>query len=83
MPKYKDTLKRAKLWVDMGTEEGLKQDSANMETVESAQNFVEVLHENGLIPGRNYFYYEAQGGKHNHTDFGKRFDRILLYFHGR
>ncbi len=37
----------------------------------------------GLIPGRDYLYWEAAGGQHNEAAWAARFDKLLLYFFGR
>ena len=37
----------------------------------------------GLIPGRDYLYWEVAGGEHNEAAWAVRFDKMLLYFFGR
>ena len=37
----------------------------------------------GLIPGRDYYYWEVAGGEHNEAAWAARFDKVLLYFFGR
>lgn len=74
--KEPEWLKQVRFWLDMGTSEGGTPD----ELVGSTRRLVEQFDGAGLVPGRDYYYWEVFGGVHNEAAWAARFDKILLYF---
>jgi predicted alpha/beta superfamily hydrolase len=74
-------MRRTRFWLCMGTHE---EDPLGQITpdLEQARRLVEVFDGAGLIPGRDYRYWEVAGGEHNEAAWSARFDKVLLYFFG-
>jgi len=73
---------RVRIWMDMGTEEGLdirkfRRGTSDLQLLER------VLRERGMQPGRDYQCRVIPGGRHHERDWAARFDRVLLFFFGR
>ena len=75
-------LKGVRFWVDMGTKEG-KQVESFSNAIGSARDLIAIFDKAGLIPGRDYYYWEVAEGEHNETAWAGRLDKILLYFFGK
>ena len=73
--------RRMRFWVDMGTREGER--GAVPDGIKDTRRLVGQFDAAGLLPGRDYYYWEVAGGEHNEAHWGARFDRMLLYFFGR
>ncbi len=63
---------RVKLWMDMGTAEGT-------DAVIRTRKLAETLAGKGMKQGRDFNYYEEEGGQHNEAAWARRFGEILLY----
>jgi predicted alpha/beta superfamily hydrolase len=77
----KDWLRRMRFWVDMGTREGSRRGHVPP-AIERTRELIHLFDMAGLLPGRDYYYFEVAGGEHNETHWSARFDRVLLYFFG-
>ena len=75
-------MRRMRFWVDMGTREGSGRGHVTP-SIRSTRRLIGCFDAAGLIPGRDYLYWEAAGGEHNEAAWAARFDKILLYFFGR
>jgi predicted alpha/beta superfamily hydrolase len=75
-------MKSMRFWVDMGTREGSRRGHVTP-TIQRTRELVERFDQAGLIPGRDYYYWEVAGGEHNEAHWAARFDKMLLYFFGR
>ncbi len=75
-------LKRMRFWLDMGTREG-KRGGHVTPGIEQTRRLVGCFDAAGLVPGRDYYYWEVAGGEHNETAWAARFDKLLLFFFGR
>ena len=73
------TLKQCRIWLDMGSREG---DSLGdfSQAIGWTRELVAVFDRCGLVPGRDYYYFEDVGAVHNEGAWAKRFDKLLLYF---
>lgn len=63
---------RVRLWMDMGTAEG-------NDAVVRTRRLAETLAEKGMKKGRDFTYYEEEGGQHNEASWARRFGEILLF----
>ena len=75
-------MRRMRFWLDMGTREGFGRGHVTP-TIRRARQLVGGFDAAGLIPGRDYLYWEVAGGEHNEAAWAARFDKLLLYFFGR
>jgi predicted alpha/beta superfamily hydrolase len=75
-------LKSARFWVDMGTKEG-KQVESFSKAIGDARGLIAVFDKAGMVPGRDYYYWEVADGEHNEAAWAARFDKVLLYFFGK
>jgi predicted alpha/beta superfamily hydrolase len=71
-------LKRTRIWLDMGTNEG-HQIEAFSTAVRDARELAEVLKNAGLKPDRDFKYLEVKNGEHNEASWAGRFDQILTF----
>lgn len=72
-------LKQCRIWLDMGSREG---DSLGdfSQAIGWTRELVAVFDRCGLVPGRDYYYFEDVGAVHNEGAWAKRFDKLLLLF---
>ncbi len=75
-------LENARIWFDMGTEEGKYPGCVNPPYT-LTRLLASRLEQIGLLPGWNYYYQEIMGGQHHENDWRDRFDRILLFLFGK
>jgi hypothetical protein len=75
-------MKRMRFWLDMGTREGTGRGHVTAAIRQMRQLLVR-LDAEGLLPGRDYYYWEVAGGEHNEAHWAVRFDKMLLYFFGK
>ncbi len=75
-------MKTMRFWVDMGTREGSRRGHITP-TIRRTRELVDRFDHAGLIPGRDYYYWEVAGGEHNEAHWAARFDKMLLYFFGK
>ena len=78
---HNDWMKGTRFWLDMGSKED-RQIAEFSKAVLSTRELVAVFDEAGLVPGRDYYYWEVVDGEHNEAHWAARFDKILLYFFG-
>lgn len=76
-------MRKVRFWLDIGTLEDWGRVAAVPECVEDARRLVSHFDDAGLVPGKDYYYWEVTGGEHNEAAWGARFDKLLLYFFGR
>lgn len=76
-----DWMRGMRFWVDMGTRESARRNAVHPGILRLRQ-LLKRFDRAGLIPGRDYFYYEVAGGEHNEAAWAARFDKVLLYFFG-
>lgn len=63
---------RVKIWMDMGTAEG-------SDAVARTRKMAETLAANRMKRGKDFTYFEEEGGQHNEAAWARRFGEILLY----
>jgi predicted alpha/beta superfamily hydrolase len=71
-----------KFWLDFGTKEGAGKGHVPSGIVR-ARKLVQLFDQARLLPGKNYYYFEAAGGEHNEAHWAARMDKMLLFFYGR
>ena len=77
-------MRKVRFWLDVGTREGRSSNRGHVPVmVQHARDLVERFDNNGLIPGRHYYYWEAAGGEHNEAAWAARFDKVLLFLYGK
>ncbi len=74
-------MNRMRFWVDMGTREGGEGTSFPVGTTQT-RRLIECFDAAGLVPGRDYYYWEVADGEHHETAWAARFDKVLRYFFG-
>ena len=74
-------MRRTRFWLCMGTREGMKRGHVSPH-IERTRRLVGLFDGAGLVPGRDYYYWEVAGGEHNEAAWSARFDKVLLYFFG-
>ncbi|MBY0232102.1 MAG: esterase family protein [Gemmataceae bacterium] len=74
-------MRRVRFWVCMGTREGKGRGHVSTH-LERTRRLVELFDGAGLVPGRDYCYWEVAGGRHDEAAWAARFDKVLLYFFG-
>ena len=74
-------MKSMRFWVDMGTREGSRRGHVTP-SIQNTRKLVERFDGAGLVPGREYYYWEVAGGEHNEIHWAARFDKMLLFFFG-
>jgi predicted alpha/beta superfamily hydrolase len=77
----KEWLRRLRFWVDMGTREGSRRGHVPP-AIDRTRQLIGLFDAAGLVPGRDYYYWEVAGGEHNEAHWSARFDKVLLYFFG-
>jgi predicted alpha/beta superfamily hydrolase len=75
-------LRGMRFWVDVGTREGNRRGHVPS-CVEQARRLIARFDDAGLVPGRDYYYWEVAGGEHNEAAWANRLDKVLLYFFGQ
>lgn len=75
-------MRRMRFWVDMGTREGPGRGHVPS-SIRRTRQLIGRFDAAGLIPGRDYLYWEVAGGEHNEAAWAAHFDKMLLYFFGR
>ncbi len=71
-------LERCRVWVDMGTHEGATE--AGMRAMERrVARLAQALRDHGLREEEQFHAEEVDGGTHNETAWGGRFDRVLRF----
>ena len=63
----------------MGTAEGRPRVDGTVRNVENARALVKIFDRWGLAPGRDYYYWEEFGARHNEAAWASRLDKILLF----
>ena len=81
-------LRGLKVWFDMGTREGFEADGAGDEPaatgpVADARKLAGILDAAGWVIGRNYYYWEAAGARHDEEAWAERFPRVLTFLFGK
>lgn len=76
-----DWMRRTRFWLCMGTREENRRGHVPPDIVRT-RRLVELFDGAGLLPGRDYLYWEVAGGEHNEAAWSGRFDKVLLYFFG-
>ena len=74
-------MRRTRFWLCMGTREEKHRDHVTP-GIQRTRRLVELFDGAGLIPGRDYQYWEVAGGEHDEAAWSARFDKLLLYFFG-
>ncbi len=74
-------MRTMRFWLCMGTREGQRRGHVTPH-LERTRALVERFDAAGLLPGRDYCYWEVAGGEHNEEAWASRFDKVLLYFFG-
>lgn len=75
-------LRMMRFWVDMGNKEGGAR-AVVPPALQRTRRLVELFDHAGLLPGRDYYYWEVAGGEHNEASWAARYDKVLLYFFGK
>jgi predicted alpha/beta superfamily hydrolase len=75
-------LRRVKLWLDMGTAEGRREEGQVPSALANTRRLVEILDRNRCAPGRDYYYFEDFGAEHNEAAWARRIDEVLLFLFG-
>src|SRR5205814_1009256 len=68
-------LKRVKIWIDMGTNEGAMGDATR--NVVDVQRLASVLQHAGLKEGSDFAVHIVEGAQHNESAWAARFDQVL------
>ena len=74
-------MRKLRFWLCMGTREGQGRGPVNAH-LRRARHLAATFDRAGLLPGRDYCYWEVSGGEHNEAAWAARFDKLLLYFFG-
>jgi predicted alpha/beta superfamily hydrolase len=72
---------KVRFWLCMGTREGRRRAHVTPH-IEYTRRLVDVFDGAGLLPGRDYCYWEVAGGEHDELAWRARLDKLLLYFYG-
>ncbi len=75
-------MRRVRFWVDMGTAEGPSTEAVNP-NVKQLRRLASIFDAAALVPGRDYYYFEIQDGKHHETAWSQRFDKVVLFLFGK
>lgn len=70
----------ARLWVDMGTDEGSTR-QGDRAYVDDLARLRAVLVEKGLVEGRDLEVFVDEGGRHDETTWAARYDRVLRFLY--
>ena len=70
-------MKRARFWIDMGTDEAMHEPAKNLQDV---KDLAALLSSNGLVENRDFRLLIVEGGKHNEAAWANRFDQVLTFF---
>ena len=76
--RHEKTLKRLRIWADMGTREGAKPGEPSPE-IPRLRKLASELRALGISPGPNLHIEEIEGGEHREKDWAARFDRVLTF----
>jgi predicted alpha/beta superfamily hydrolase len=74
-------MRTMRFWLDMGTREG-GQNRRPPTGIRQLRRLASYFEAAGLVAGRDYAYWEVEGGEHNEANWAARFDRVLLYLFG-
>lgn len=74
-------MRKMTFWVDMGNKEGGAR-AVVPPALQRTRRLIELFDSVGLLPGRDYYYWEVAGGEHNEAHWAARYDKVLLYFFG-
>jgi predicted alpha/beta superfamily hydrolase len=74
-------MRRCRFWLCMGTKEGHNRGHVSRH-IENTRRLVSLFDGAGLLPGREYYYWEVAGGEHNEKAWAKRLEKVLLYLYG-
>ncbi len=77
-----ESLKRLRVWLDMGTKEGVTLGSFSL-AMTYTERLTKAMEKGGLCEGKHFKYMEAEGAVHNEGAWAERFDRVLLFLYGK
>ncbi|HMP15647.1 MAG TPA: alpha/beta hydrolase-fold protein [Gemmatales bacterium] len=75
-------MRTMRFWLDMGNKEGGAR-AVVPPALQRTRRLVELFDREGLLPGKDYYYWEVAGGEHNETHWAARYDQVLLFFFGK
>jgi predicted alpha/beta superfamily hydrolase len=75
-------MRTMRFWIDMGNRESSAK-TALPPALQRVRRLVQILDQEGLLPGTDYYYWEIAGGEHNESHWAARYDKVLLYFFGK
>lgn len=78
-----DVTGRGKLWLDVGTEEGIRLKSGVTDAVREVRQIRDILVKSGFIEGKNLGYCEDPGGGHNELSWQRRVSQVLRFLYGQ
>jgi predicted alpha/beta superfamily hydrolase len=70
-------LKQARLWIDIGTDEGAMGDAKR--NVDDVREFATVLQHAGMSEGKDYSVKIVEGAQHNEAAWSARFGEVLKF----
>lgn len=76
-----EVLKRLRVWLDMGTKEGVTLGSFSL-ALTYTERLTKAMTKGGLKDGVDYKYVEAEGAVHNEGAWAERFDQVLVFLYG-
>lgn len=77
-----DWIRTMRFWLDMGNKEGGAR-AVVPPALQRTRRLVELFDNQGLLPGKDYYYWEVAGGEHNEAHWAARYDKVLLFFFGK
>jgi predicted alpha/beta superfamily hydrolase len=75
-------MRTMRIWLDMGNKETGAKVSVPP-ALQRTRRLVQLFDQAGLLPGRDYYYWEVAGGEHNEASWAARYDKVLLFFFGK
>jgi predicted alpha/beta superfamily hydrolase len=75
-------MRTMRFWLDMGNKEGGAR-AVVPPALQRTRRLVELFDDQGLLPGKDYYYWEVAGGEHNEAHWAARYDKVLLFFLGK
>lgn len=72
-----------RLWIDVGTEEGVADATGVPDAVKQMRRIRKSLEKKGLVPGKTLFYHEEPGAEHNELAWQRRMPRVLKALFGK